>query len=69
MSKQITYYQINYNWFLVVIVGMLGYKLNNDSVGWGIVDGIFYPIAIIKWIACEELTLTLIKNTFPFFLR
>lgn len=65
--KTKVYYQSSFNTVLAVIVGMLGYRLNDDSLFWGIVDGLFYPIALIKWIICEELTLTLIKNTFPFF--
>lgn len=67
MTKKITYYNSNFNWVLAFIVGMLGYKLNGDSIIWGVIDGIFYPIVLIKWIICEELTLTLIANTFPFF--
>ena len=67
MTKKITYYQSNYSWVMALIVGMMGYTLNDNSIGWGIIDGIFYPIVLIKWIICEELTLSLIKNTFPFF--
>jgi L-lactate permease len=63
---QVKYYR-PFNSVLAVVVGMIGYKLNNDSFFWGIVDGLFYPIALIKWIVCDELTLTLIKQTFPFF--
>ena len=67
MTKKITYYQSNYSCIIALIVGMMGYTLNDNSLFWGIVDGIFYPIVLIKWIICEELTLTLIKQTFPFF--
>ena len=66
MGTQIRYYS-SFNSVAAVIVGKLGYTLNNDSLFWGIVDGLFYPIALIKWIFCEQLTLTLIKNAFPFF--
>ena len=65
---QVKYYS-PFNSVLAVIVGMIGYKLNNDSLFWGIIDGLFYPIALIKWIVCDELTLTLIKQTFPFFFK
>lgn len=61
------YYKSSFNSVLAVITGMLGYKLNDNSIFWGIVDGLFYPIVLIKWIVFEELTLHLIKNTFPFF--
>lgn len=56
-----------FNSVLAVMVGMVGYKINNNSLFWGIVDGLFYPIALIKWIVYGELTSTLIKSTFPFF--
>lgn len=66
METQIRYYS-TFNSVVAVATGMIGYTLNNNSLFWGIVDGLFYPIALIKWIICEELTLSLIKSTFPFF--
>lgn len=51
------------------ITGVLGYYLNNNSILWGIIDGLFYPIAIIKWLAYGELTWSLIKESFPFILN
>jgi hypothetical protein len=44
---QVKYYS-PFNSVLAVVVGMIGYKLNNDSFFWGIIDGLFYPIALIK---------------------
>ena len=61
------YYQTSFNAILAYIVGVLGYKLNNDSLFWGIVDGLFYPIALIKWLYCGELNMSLIEKSFPFF--
>lgn len=60
-------FYFTYNSIAIVIIGKLGYTLNNNSLFWGIVDGLFYPIAFVKWIFCEQLTLTLVKNAFPFF--
>jgi hypothetical protein len=57
----------NYSWVFAYIVGVLGYNLNNNSLFWGIIDGLFYPIVLIKWLICEELTLSLVKQSFPFF--
>ena len=51
------------------ITGVLGYHLNNNSILWGIIDGLFYPIAIIKWLVYGELTWSLIKESFPFILN
>ena len=61
------HYRSNYSYVLAYIVGVLGYNLNNNSLFWGIIDAIFYPIVLIKWLICEELTLSLVKQSFPFF--
>lgn len=46
---------------------MVGYTIH-DSIIWSIVDFIFSPIALIKWIVCHELTVTVLKTTFSFIL-
>ena len=45
---------------------MVGYHIHG-SIFWSIVDFIFSPIAIIKWLICHELTLAVLKDTFSFF--
>jgi hypothetical protein len=54
---------------MAYIVGVVGYNLNNHSLFWGIVDALFYPIAVIKWLICGELSMSLIKESFPFFFQ
>lgn len=45
---------------------MVGYHIHH-SLFWAVVDFIFSPVAIIKWLICHELTLAVIKDTFSFF--
>lgn len=52
--------------FIAVIVSMLGYTIHN-SLLWAIVDFIFWPLVLIKWLICHELTLPIIKQTFTWF--
>jgi len=52
--------------FIAIIVSMLGYAIHN-SIFWSIVDFVFWPIAVIKWLICHELTMGVIKNTFGWF--
>jgi len=51
---------------LSVMTAMVGYTIHG-SVCWAIVDFFFTPIAIIKWLICHELTLSVIKETFSWF--
>ena len=47
------------------IIALIGYTIHG-SVFWSIIDFIFSPIALIKWLIFHELTLTVIKTTFAF---
>ena len=53
---------------LAILTAMTGYTIHG-SVFWTIMDFFFWPIAIIKWMICQEITLTIIKNTFPGFFQ
>ena len=46
---------------------MVGYTIHGDLF-WSIVDFFFSPVAIIKWLICHELTLTVLRETFAFIL-
>jgi len=48
-------------------VSMIGYTIHG-SIFWCILDFIFAPIAVAKWLVCQEITLAIIKQTFAFFL-
>ena len=55
--------------FSSIITGMVGYTINGGSTFWGIVDFIFSPLPWIKWIVCQEVNLTILKETFSWFLK
>lgn len=44
---------------------MIGYQIHN-SLFWSIIDFLFMPLALAKWLICHEITLLIIKQTFSF---
>ena len=48
-----------------VMVAMVGYTIHK-SVFWSIVDFVFSPIAIVKWLIYHEITFAIIQQTFSF---
>lgn len=53
---------------LCLLTAMIGHTIHK-SIFWSIMDFIFAPIAWIKWIICEEVTLSIIKTTFSWFFK
>lgn len=51
---------------IAVITAMIGYQIHG-SIGWSIVDFFCWPIAWIKWLICQECTLSVIKAAFSWF--
>jgi hypothetical protein len=50
-----------------VATGMVGYNINiAANSNWSIMDWFFTPIAIIKWLICQQLNVSVIKHTFAF---
>lgn len=49
-----------------VLTAMVGYTIHG-SIFWSIMDFIFTPLAIIKWLIYHELTLQILKETFSWF--
>ena len=49
-----------------VLTAMIGYTIHG-SMFWSIVDFFFTPLAWIKWLICQEVTLKVIKETFTWF--
>jgi hypothetical protein len=47
---------------------MIGYHMHG-SIFWAIMDFIFWPIVWAKWLILQEVNLTIIKDTFSFFLQ
>jgi hypothetical protein len=52
---------------LIVSIGtaMIGYTIHH-SVFWSVVDFFFWPFAWIKWLVCQEVNMTIIRQTFEF---
>jgi len=46
---------------------MVGHHIHG-SIFWVIMDLIFWPFALIKWVVYQEITLAIIKETFSWFL-
>jgi hypothetical protein len=46
---------------------MIGHTIHH-SLFWSIVDFFFTPLAWMKWLICHQVTLSIIKQTFNFFL-
>ncbi len=51
-----------------IMTAMIGYTIHS-SIGWAIVDFIFTPLTLAKWLICKEINLTIIKQTFNFFMQ
>lgn len=47
---------------------MIGYRIHS-SIFWAVVDFFFYPLAWIKWLVMHQVNLSIIKETFAFFLK
>ncbi len=47
---------------------MIGHTIHH-SVFWAIVDFLFWPLAWCKWLVCHEVNLTIVRQTFSFFLN
>ncbi len=46
---------------------MTGFQIHH-SIAWACVDFLFWPVALIKWLICHQINLSLIQATFSFFL-
>jgi hypothetical protein len=47
---------------------MIGYHIHH-SIFWSVLDWIFAPFAWCKWLILQEVNLTIIRDTFAFFLK
>ena len=68
-NKTVTYRLGSWTYIIIgLLAAMVGYTIHH-SLFWSIVDFFFYPIAIIKWIICKQLTLSVLKTTFSWFFK
>lgn len=45
---------------------VIGHEIHG-SIFWSITDFIFSPLAWLKWLLCQEVSITIIKHAFSFF--
>lgn len=55
-------------WIFAVCVAIVG-KAIHGSVGWAIVDFIFAPFVLLKWLIYQEVNVSIIKHAFDWFLK
>ncbi len=68
-EKTTTHYTVSFLYpIFCIITAMVGYHIHG-SIFWAIVDWFFAPLAWAKWLICQEVTLSIIKETFAFFFR
>lgn len=53
---------------LAIATGMIAYRLYHGVLT-AIILAIFWPITCIKWLICQEVTLTVLKATFGWFMK
>jgi uncharacterized membrane protein len=57
------------SWIAAIVTAIIGYNVNDQSVFWAVVDFFFWPLAWIKWLICQEVNISIIKDSFSFFLQ
>lgn len=55
MMRQILYF------FMGVLTAMVGHSLHG-SAWWSFINGAFWPLSVIKWFICQEVTLKMIEK-------
>lgn len=56
-------------WFLFhVATAMIGHHIHG-GFWWTLFDWIFAPFVLVKWLICHDVNITIIKETFNFFLQ
>lgn len=53
---------------VAIATGMIGHNIHG-SIGWTIFDMLFVPIAWAKWLIYHDVNMSIIKDTFSFFLQ
>jgi hypothetical protein len=47
---------------------IIGYNINQSGF-WAFIDFLFWPLAWIKWVICQDVNLSIIKQSFEWFLK
>ena len=64
-------YKINLSFPTIIFAiptGIIGHSIHG-SFWWAIFDFLFWPVVWIKWFIFHEVTVTIIKNAFSWFLK
>lgn len=67
-NKEITFRISGVNLLIGLITAMIGHTIHS-SIFWSIMDFIFWPFAWVKWLIMQEVNMSIIKQTFSFFLK
>lgn len=59
----------SFTFICAVCTAIIGYTINNGSIFWTIIDYMFWPVAIIKWLICHQLCMSVVKDAFSFFMK
>lgn len=51
-----------------IATACIGYHIHS-SIFWAVIDFFFWPLAWLKWLVCQEVSVSIIKETFSFFLQ
>ncbi len=51
-----------------ICTAMVGYKIHGSGF-WAVVDFIFAPFAWAKWLIMQQVNMSIIRDTFSFFLK
>lgn len=54
-----------YKSILAVLTGLYGYFLHK-SLFWSAIDAVFFPLAIVKWVIFNEISVNSIKHAIEF---
>jgi hypothetical protein len=68
-DKKVTIKVFNFPYILFQLpTAMIGYQIHS-SVFWAIMDFLFWPLVWCKWLIMQEVNMSIIKETFNFFLK
>ena len=54
--------------FMALATAMIGHTIHH-SLLWSVMDFIAWPLAWCKWLICQQGNLSIIRETFSFFLK
>lgn len=56
------------SWLLPFLVAMVGHTIHGSTF-WAVMDALFWPFAIAKWLVFHEVSRSVIERTFSFVLQ